>query len=546
MGPRGNEEGNVPSEDVILRFCGAARTVTGSCFWLRMKTTSFLVDCGLFQGSKTLKELNYRPFPFDPRRIDFVLLTHAHIDHSGLLPRLTREGFGGPVYMTRGTRDLLTFMLPDSGHIQETEVENLNLRKQHWGRPGVEPIYTQVDAEQSLSQFEPVEYERWIEPHDGVRARYWNAGHILGSASIELEIATEAKEQRFLRLLFSGDIGPEHKLFHADPEAPENFDYVIAESTYGGRQRTKATPEHRRMLLAEEVKQALRADGVLLIPVFAVERTQELVADLIRLQEGGGIPRVPIFLDSPLAIRVTRVFEAHAGELEDLGGRSTLLKNSAIIPTQTPEESKRINTISGGAIILAASGMCEAGRIRHHLRRWLWNERASVLLAGYQAQGTLGRLLADGATAVRIQGDEIQVKARVRRTDLYSGHADGGELLDWISERRPIKRAVCLTHGEEAEVENLTDGLVARGFARDRIIAPVLDDEIELLAGEIGPRPRGAPRRLDPQVVGQPDWHNDFAKISLDLRAALEQAADDRSRNIILRRLRRALDSVEE
>jgi metallo-beta-lactamase family protein len=530
----------MPDSQVILRFCGAARTVTGSCYWVRSGPTSFLVDCGLFQGSKTLKELNYRPFPFDPKRIDFVLLTHAHIDHAGLLPRLIKEGFTGPVYMTEGTKDLLTFMLPDSGHIQEIEVATLNERKQQWGVPAVEPIYTRSDAEDALQRFETIAYENWIEPAEGVRARFWNAGHILGSASIELELSS-GREQRVLRMLFSGDIGPEHKLFHADPKAPENFDYVVMESTYGGRARTKATPEHRRMLLAQEVKQALRAEGVLLIPVFAVERTQELLCDLIRLEESGGIPRVPIFLDSPLAIQVTKVFESHIGELEDLGGRRSLLRNPSIIATLTADESKRINRISGGAIIMAASGMCEAGRIRHHLKHWLWRRETTVLLAGFQAQGTLGRILADGASTVKIQGAEIAVRAKIRQTDLYSGHADRDELVAWIRGRQPIKRAVYLTHGEDNDIEALRDALTAAGLEKTRVIAPVLDDEVELTGEGPMPRARAAPRRLEPDAVGRPDWHNELAQISLDIKSQLDAAADDRSRNIILRRLRRAL-----
>jgi len=535
----------MPDSQVILRFCGAARTVTGSCYWVRSGESNFLVDCGLFQGSKTLKELNYRPFPFDPKRIDFVLLTHAHIDHAGLLPRLIKEGFTGPVYMTQGTKDLLTFMLPDSGHIQEIEVEHLNERKRQWGVSAVEPIYTRADAEDALQRFETIAYESWVEPAAGVRARFWNAGHILGSASVELELSC-GREQRVLRILFSGDIGPEHKLFHADPKAPENFDYVVMESTYGGRTRTKASPEHRRMLLAEEVKQALRADGVLVIPAFAVERTQELLCDLIRLQESGGIPRVPIFLDSPLAIQVTKVFESHIGELEDLGGRKSLLRNPAIVPTLTAEESKRINKITGSAIIMAASGMCEAGRIRHHLKHWLWRRDATVLLTGFQAQGTLGRLLADGASTVKIQGTEIAVRAKIRQTDLYTGHADRDELVDWICGRQPIKRAVYLTHGEESDIEALTVAITAAGLDKSRVIAPVLDDEIELTGEGPMPRARAAPRRLEPDVVGRPDWHNELAQISLDIKSQLDKAADDRSRKIILRRLRRALERRDE
>ncbi|MGD8809364.1 MAG: MBL fold metallo-hydrolase, partial [Gammaproteobacteria bacterium] len=234
---------------IDIKFCGAAGTVTGSCYWIRHPGGQFLVDCGMFQGAKTLKTLNYDAFPFDPAEIDFALVTHAHIDHSGLVPKLVNRGFEGPIYATAATRDLLSFMLPDSGYIQEMEVEHLNRRNAQRGRPEVTPIYTRADAEASLDAIRPVEYEHWCEVGGGVRARYWNAGHILGAASIEIEIATGNRDQRLLRMLFSGDIGPEHKLFHPDPEAPENFDYVVCESTYGGRNRPTVTTEQRRAIL---------------------------------------------------------------------------------------------------------------------------------------------------------------------------------------------------------------------------------------------------------------------------------------------------------
>ena len=531
---------------ITLKFCGAARTVTGSCFLLRTPKVSFLVDCGMFQGHKTLRELNYGAFPFDPKHIDFVLLTHAHIDHSGLLPKLWKLGFGGPVFMTRGTRDLVSFMLPDSGHIQEVDVDNLNRRYARRNRGQIAPMYTRADAEACQENFRTVEYSTWIEPAEGVRVRWWNAGHILGSASIEVEIATGREEQRFLRLLFSGDIGPEHKLFHADPEAPSNFDYVICESTYGGRRRTRATPEERRTLLARMVKEALRADRMLLLPLFAVERTQEIIADLTRLQQSGAIPPVPIFLDSPLAIRITRVFQSHARELEDLGERPSLLSNPNLRFTETVDESKAIDRIAGGAIIIAASGMCDAGRIRHHLKRWLWTEQATVLLAGYQAQGTLGRLLADGVDAVTIQDELIKVRAEIRQTDLYSGHADGDELAEWLRERHPIARALFLVHGEDESVNALRDQMVTAGMSPSRVVAPVLDDEMELLADGVAPRPRPGPRRLEPEVIGHADWHNDLARFTLDVREAFDRAADDRSRAVLIRRLRRALQGEPE
>jgi metallo-beta-lactamase family protein len=526
---------------ISLRFCGAARTVTGSCFWMKTPKASFLVDCGMFQGPKTLRELNYKPFPFDPKEIDFVLQTHAHIDHSGLLPKLYKAGFRGPVHMTRGTRDLLAFMLPDSGFIQEMEVEQLNRRNLRRGRPAVKPIYTQSDAFECQKNFKPVEYEAWQSVADGVRIRLWNAGHILGSASIELELETGRDDPKVLRMLFSGDIGPDHKLFHPDPDAASDFDYVVCESTYGGRSRTRHSEEERRLILAKEVRAALQAGGNLIIPSFAVERTQELLADLTLLQDSGAIDRAPIFLDSPMAIKATETFERHASELESLRERPHLISNPNIRFTETVDESKAINRIHSGAIILAASGMCDAGRIRHHLKNHLWRKDCTVLIVGYQAPGTLGRLLVDGTDQITIQGDPIKVRARIREIDVYSGHADHGELVDWIEERRPIHQALYLAHGDEERSGALREALVRRGFDEDKIVIPGIDDLVDLVDGEAGPRPHPIARRIEPEIAGRPDWHNDATQLLLDIREQLDQAADEKTRNVVIRRLRRAL-----
>ena len=342
---------------MLLSFCGAAGTVTGSCYWMQTERCQFLVDCGMFQGSKTLKELNYGAFPFDPAEIDFLLLTHAHIDHSGLIPKLVKHGFSGPIFATEGSFDLLSYMLPDSAFIQEMEVERLNRRNAQRGKPTVEPMYTREDVDAALKAFSNVAYETWREVGDGVRARFWNAGHILGAASIEVEIATGQRDRRVCRLLFSGDIGPEHKLFHPDPEAPNNFDYVCCESTYGGRSRIDATPEKRRQVLAHEVMAALKRGGNLLIPVFAVERTQELLLDLSVLFDRGELPKVPVFLDSPLAIKATKVFAKNARYLEDTDQVPDLFRRSNIRFTESVEESKMIGRFHGGAIIMAGSGM---------------------------------------------------------------------------------------------------------------------------------------------------------------------------------------------
>ncbi len=531
---------------IRLRFCGAARTVTGSSYLFETPAGRLLVDCGLFQGPKTLKALNYGKFPFAPADIQAVLLTHAHIDHSGLLPKLTRDGFRGPIFATRGTIDLCSYMLPDSGHIQESEVESLNRRNTARGRADVEPIYTLRDALAALDYFRAVEYETWINIMPGVRARYWNAGHLLGSASIEVEFNDASTSGTPLRVLLSGDIGPDAKLLELEAQAPSGLDYVICEATYGDTDRPPVTAESRRAHLASEVRAAHEAGGALLIPAFAVERTQELIVDLIDLMERGQIPAAPLFLDSPLAIRATQVFRQ--GDPSDHNGVDIdrLLSSPQLRFTETVEESKALARLSGFHIIMAASGMCDAGRIRHHLKRWLWHDEATVLLTGFQAQGTLGRFLDEGVKAVRIQGEEIKVRARIRRIDDYSGHADGPELARWIAARRPIKRGVFLTHGEERSLKGLSERIAERTVPAAQIFIPVLDDLYELTTKAPTPIDNTRRRRLPPEAVISLDWHNDMSKLILDINDAIEAAADDRARGVIIRRLRRALVSDTE
>ena len=527
---------------VTLRFCGAARTVTGSCHLFETRAGRLLVDCGLFQGPKTLKALNYSNFPFRAAEISTVLLTHAHIDHSGLLPKLTREGFRGRIMATRGTIDLCSYMLPDAGSIQESEVATLNRRNTARGRAEVTPIYTKADAVASLESFRSVDYEKWFEAMPGVRARYWNAGHLLGSASIELEFAGEGASGKPLRALASGDIGPDAKLLEPDPEAPTGLDYVISESTYGDKDRPPITPEERRQHLAVEVRDAYAAGGALLIPAFAVERTQELIIDLVDLMDRGDVPIAPIFLDSPLAIRATEVFRQYASSLESDVDVNRLLGSPHLRCTETVEESKSIAKLAGFHIIIAASGMCDAGRIRHHLKRWLWRANATVLLTGFQARGTLGRFLWDGVKAVRIQGEEIKTTARIRRLDEYSGHADGPELARWIASRRPIQRGVFLAHGEEPALAGLSERIAERTVPAAKVFVPIMDDIYELTTPAPTPIDVSHRRRLAPEAVVALDWHNDMSKLILDINERIEAAADDRVRDVIIRRLRRALE----
>lgn len=518
-----------------ITFHGAAGGVTGSCFLVRHVGGSLLVDCGMFQGSKSVQELNYRDFPFDPTEPSVLLLTHAHIDHSGLIPKLYRHGFTGKVVTTHGTADLLTFMLPDSGFIQESEVRRLNRRNRQRGGREVEPIYTQADAERALLHIRPVERDVWVEVEPGVRARFWDAGHILGSASIELEVPGEAGP---VRILFSGDIGPGDKPFHGDPKGPARPDWLVVESTYGGRDRPLVTAAERRAQLGAELKEALALGGPVLIPAFAVERTQELLYDLDLLFDSGVLPAVNVFLDSPLAIHVTRVFDRHLPEINEAGTPAPFSRRNLHL-TEDVEASKRLNRISGEAIIIAASGMCEAGRIRHHLKNNLWRQSATVLLVGYQAPATLGRLLQEGVGRVRIHGEEVQVRARIRTLDTYSGHADRGHLLRWTLDRLPVSGGIFVVHGEEQERVTLKGGLVAAGIDAAKIHIPALDSQWHLT--DRGARSVDTPSVAPRVVTAAKDWHNDYAATMLALSEKVRGEKDDMAREALLARVRAAL-----
>lgn len=524
------------ANDPILHFHGAAGTVTGSCFLLETDGLKVLVDCGMFQGSKTEKELNYRPFPFNPGALDAVILTHAHIDHSGLIPKLVKDGYDGPIYATPATVDLAAVMLPDSGHIQEMEVEHLNRRNRTRGRDTVEPIYTAADATASITQFQAVPLKEWLSlGSEGLRIRFWNAGHLLGSASVEVETGSGR------RLLFSGDVGPAYKLLQPDPEAPAGLDYVICESTYGNRDREDVNDDARLAMLKAEVRAATRPDGALLIPSFAVERTQELLADLVMLMERGEIETCPIMINSPLASRASRVFQKHARELDNGTLLTRAMRARNVRFTETVEQSKAIDFMHGFHIVIAASGMCEAGRIRHRLKNWLWREEGTVLIVGFQAAGTLGRILEEGASTVRIQGDEIAVRARIRKLDVYSGHADGPDLARWVTARQPIRAGVFLVHGEEDAVAGLKARLEPV-LGAEKLAVPQLDAAYRLAADGPVLLSEGMEKpRIDPVAAGKPDWHNDTQTFLLDLNDALARAGDAKSRRVILRRLKRAL-----
>lgn len=536
-------------QDIELRFLGAANTVTGSCLYIRAPGGSMIIDCGLFQGPKALQALNFAAFPVDAVELDAVILTHAHIDHVGLFPRLVTSGFHRRAYATPATCDLLRWVLTDAGAIQESEAERLNRRNAKRGQAPVTALYTRADAEHSLARLAPTPLEAWFEPMHGVRARLHNAGHILGSSWVELEFSGAIGE-RPLRMAVSGDLGPRNKTLSHDPAPPSATDVLVIEGTYGDRERSPSDEQTRRADLAREVRDALQAGGNLLIPAFAVERSQELIHDLLVLVRRHEIPSVPIFLDSPLAHRATEVFQRHARELELDGAQGDAFSGPQLHVVETVDQSKAIGRIRGGAIVIAGSGMCDAGRIKHHLKDHLWRPDSTVLFVGYQVPGTLGHLIRNGTERVRIHGEEVAVRARIRTLDGYSGHADRRDLLAWAEPAIASAGAVFVVHGEKDALTTLGDDLVARGLTRERVFQPELDDRFAIQRGDGGvvvrrlETPAGGGRsdvELRRALARGRDWHNDYAAAVLALRRTLVDARDDDSRRTILDRVAAAL-----
>jgi metallo-beta-lactamase family protein len=427
-----------------LRFLGAAGTVTGSRYLVETEGgASILVDCGLFQGLKQLRLRNWAPFPVSPESIDIVLLTHAHIDHTGYLPALLRDGMAGPVMATAPTADLAAIMLPDSGHLQEEEARFANrhgLSRHHPARP----LYTRADAERAVERVQPVAFEVDLPVVDGVTARFRRNGHILGSASIMLDVDG-------VRLVFSGDIGrPQDVLMYA-PRTIERADYLVMESTYGGRRHDDVDPAEQ---LGAVVRETATRGGVVVVPAFAVGRAQALLVQLGRLRASGAIPPVPVFLDSPMARDVSELFERHAAELQIDADEWRELTSSLTI-VNSVEESKAIDQRRGPMVIVSASGMATGGRVVHHLKVFAPHHRNTILFAGFQAPGTRGQALADGGRTVRIHGADIPVNADVRMLDGLSAHADHQELLEWMRGFEKAPKHTYITHGEPLAADTL-------------------------------------------------------------------------------------------
>lgn len=454
-----------------LTFLGAAREVTGSSYLLEANGVRFLVDCGMFQGGRETREKNRRAFNFDPRTIDFVILTHAHIDHSGLLPRLVALGFKGTVHTTRATCDLLAVMLPDSAHIQEKEAEYATLnrfrqsmakREQARGLPprDTAPLYTVAQAQASLKQLNPVDYDLEIAPHPLVRCTFRDAGHILGSAIVEVWVG-EGERRR--KIVFSGDLGQPARPLLRDPTPILDADYLLVESTYGNRDH-KSMEATQDELVAAVNDTLERKGGNLIIPAFAVGRTQDILYLLADLTRQGRIPKLTVFVDSPMATAATEITYKHMALLDaethalmgKHGGAAHFRKLNFV---EDVEESKALDRIKGGAVIISASGMCEAGRIKFHLRANLPRRESTILITGFQAAGTFGRRLVDGAKRVRLLGEDIPVRADLYTLGGLSAHADRSALLAWLGHFRSKPRQVFVVHGEETVATGFADEL---------------------------------------------------------------------------------------
>jgi metallo-beta-lactamase family protein len=444
-----------------IHFLGAARTVTGSCYLLEGDGLRMLIDCGIMQGNSNAQEQNHRPFPFSPADIDLVFLTHAHLDHSGLLPKLAKEGFKGAIMASGATVDLAKPMLHDSAKIQESDAEWLAKKALRSGKNYLGPLYNSADVDRVMSLFRKVPCSAAVQVANGVRYRLLDAGHIMGSATLELWLSNGGAPRK---IVFSGDIGKKNSPIINDPDPAEEADYIVMESTYGNRLHKSSGQSIDE--LARAIRETFERKGNVLIPAFAIGRTQELLYLLNKLAREGALPRLTVYIDSPLAEKATKAYLAHPEcydeEAKRLINGGTIGDAITIRFTQSVEESKALNEIKSRAIIIAGSGMCDAGRIRHHLKHNLWRPECSVIFVGYQAYGTLGRKIVDGFKTVNITGDEVEVKARIHTIGGFSAHADQRELLQWLEAYRG-KPTVFVTHGEE-EVALLFAGEVRKRF----------------------------------------------------------------------------------
>ena len=453
-----------------ITFLGATRTVTGSNFLVEAVGKKFLVDCGMWQGKKEMEEENFNEFDFYPKQIDFMLLTHAHIDHSGRIPKLYNEGFRNKIYAHKATCDLCSLMLPDSGHIQEMESEWKNRKRKRRGEPERPPLYTAEEAARCLEIFEAVNYDEIIEIDENIHVRFNDAGHMLGSSIIELWVKEDGKE---VKTVFTGDLGNNDIPLLDSPTMIEDADYLVMESTYGSRLHVRN--DEKAKIFLDVVSETLDKQGTVVIPSFAVGRTQEILYELNKIKENTDdedferkyktLMKAPVYVDSPLAISATEVFRENMDLFEEDVQKEIMsgdnpLEFPGLKFTMTTDESKALNEDPTPSIIISASGMCEVGRIKHHLKHNLWNPNSTILFVGYQAPGTLGYSIVNGAKTVKIFGEEIAVNARIEYIEGYSGHADQEWLMNFIYSFITKPKHIFLVHGEEESQDVLEKKII--------------------------------------------------------------------------------------
>ncbi|MBP3593903.1 MAG: MBL fold metallo-hydrolase [Lachnospiraceae bacterium] len=458
-----------------IKFCGAVNEVTGSCHLVTTEKHQILLDCGMFQGGKKEEAQNTEPFPFNPAEIECVILSHAHVDHCGRLPLLVKQGFSGPIYCTDATADLLKVMIPDCAHIQQNEAEWQSKKAVRKGLPPVEPMYTMEDANAALKLVEPILYDQLFNINDQMHAVFNDAGHILGSAITELWIT---ENEKTVKLVYTGDIGVDDRPILRDPKKIKKADFVVMESTYGDR--LHESNESSIKALIDIIEETVKRGGNVIIPSFAVGRTQELIYELNRFYESDEyyhnlLKNVQVYIDSPMAVTTTQVFRKNA-QVFDAETKNYILNgdNPLDFPnlnfTRTSNESKALNEDNRPKIIISASGMCDAGRIRHHLKHNLWNPKSSIVFVGYQANGSLGRRIVDGEKEVSVLGEKIFVQAKIYNLEGFSGHADYEGLIDWVKGLQKAPQHIFLVHGETEAKEALEQKIrEATGYPCDAI-----------------------------------------------------------------------------
>jgi metallo-beta-lactamase family protein len=465
---------------MFIQFLGAARTVTGSMHLISVNGSKILLDCGMFQGKRSEAYERNRRFPFNPAEIDAVILSHAHIDHAGNLPNLVKNGFHGPIYATGATRDLCNIMLYDSAYIQERDIEYVNKRNQKKHQPVVEPLYGVLDVTTAMSQFVSVNYEQKIQVVDGISATYLDAGHILGSAVTVLEVEEHGSRKK---IGFTGDLGRKNAPIIKDPQLIGSVDYLISESTYGGKLHDPVTG--MKDSLCQVIKRTADRGGKVIIPSFSVGRTQEIVYLLSELFDEGRLPVIPIYVDSPLAVNASDIFRLHTecfdkDMLAHLHANEDPFGFNRLIYIRSVEESKKLNSMHSSCVIISASGMCEGGRVVHHLANNLENEINTILIVGYQAEHTLGRRLVEKQPEVSIFGEILQLKAEVVVLNSFSAHAGQDELVEYVrsADQKQLKK-IFLVHGEINQIEQFSAKLKELGVKKD-IYIPVTGEKAEV------------------------------------------------------------------